>query len=126
MIEVLQLLPGGGAQALGQSVQVSRTQLHGLVADVDHVLSIGLSLGANVAEAGKGADRDYVWVRHTGDVAGDTSITASLCEVRGGIEGGREWREGGGEREGEGGREGRREGEREREGGREGGKEGVH
>lgn len=49
VIQILQFLPGGGTEALGQSVQVGGAQLHGLVADVDHVLGARL-LGANVAE----------------------------------------------------------------------------
>ncbi len=78
VIQVFQLLPGGGAEALGQAVEVGRTQLHGLVAEVDHVLGAGLPLGADVAEPGEGTDCDDVGVRDAGDVAGEASITASL------------------------------------------------
>lgn len=82
VVEILQLLPGGGTQALGQAIQVCWTEQHGLVADVDHVLSAGLVLGTDVAEPREGSDSDDVWVGHTGDVGGEASVTASLYVCR--------------------------------------------
>ena len=78
MVQILQLLPGGGAEALCQPVQVGGTQLHGLVANVDHVLGAGLVLGADVAEPCERADRDDIRIGDKGDVASEPTITTSL------------------------------------------------
>ena len=85
MVQLLQLLPGGGAKALGQSVDVLGAELHGLVAQIYHVQRVRLPLGADVAEAGKRSDSDDVRIRQARNVAGEASVTAFLSVLGKGL-----------------------------------------
>jgi hypothetical protein len=68
----------GGDESLHQPVEVVGAQLERLVHHVEEMEGVRFTLWADVTFSTEGRDSDDVWVVTTGNVTGETSVTASL------------------------------------------------
>lgn len=76
--QLLELLPGGGAKRLHETVHVLCADLKWLISKVDVLPRVGLPLRANVTTTTEWADCDYIRVKAVRNVAGESTIKATL------------------------------------------------